>query len=72
MSLFEPVSAPPEQPKANARAAIPTLIEGFVPLPPGLSLRSKGALETAGGLVRGSVGAGCGPTRPNVVLGRSS
>jgi hypothetical protein len=37
--------APPDQQKANARAAIPTLIEGIVPLPPGLSLRSKGALE---------------------------
>ena len=44
MSLFEPASAPPAQPKANTRGAI-ALIEGVVPLRPGLGLRSKSALE---------------------------
>ena len=50
VGLKEPVRvpfavAPPDQPKANARAAIPALIEGVVPLPPVLGLRSKSALE---------------------------
>jgi hypothetical protein len=42
--MFEPVSAPPHQPAAGARAAVPALIEGAIPLPPVLSLRSKDAL----------------------------
>jgi hypothetical protein len=39
------VFAPPNQPKANARRAMPALIEDIIPLPPVLSLRSKGVLE---------------------------
>ena len=42
---FDSVFAPPGQQKANARGAVPALIEGIVPLPPVLSLRSKSALE---------------------------
>ncbi len=42
---FESGPSPPGQQKANAREAIPALIEGIVQLPPGLGLRSKGALE---------------------------
>ena len=42
---FDSVFAPPDQQKANARGTIPALIEGIIPLPSLLSLRSKGALE---------------------------
>ena len=42
---FEPVPSPPNQPEANARPPIPALIEGVVPIPPVLSLRSKAMLE---------------------------
>ena len=42
---FEPVPPPPVQPNANAREAIPALIEGVIPLPSVLGLRSRGALE---------------------------
>jgi len=45
MKLFEPGSAPPDQPKANARGAVPALIEGVIPLPPLLRLRTKSSLE---------------------------
>lgn len=44
MSLFEPVPSPPEQQKANARAA-PALIEDTIPLPAPLRLRSQSCLE---------------------------
>jgi hypothetical protein len=39
------VSAPPDQLEANARGAVPALIEGVISLPPVLGLRSKSALE---------------------------
>lgn len=42
---FDSVFAPPGQRKANARGAIPPLIEDTIPLPSLLSLRSKSALE---------------------------
>ena len=45
MRLFEPVSSPPIQQKANQRAAPPALIEDAIPLPLLLRLRSKGFLE---------------------------
>ncbi len=45
MRLFEPVSAPLGQQKANACGAIPALIEGVILLPGLLRLRSKGSLE---------------------------
>ena len=38
--------APPDQPKANRGASVPALIEGIIPLPTVLGLRSKGVLET--------------------------
>jgi predicted DNA-binding protein YlxM (UPF0122 family) len=44
-SPFDSVPSPPAQPEANARGTIPALIEGIIPLPSLLSLRSKGALE---------------------------
>ena len=37
--------APPDQPEANAGAPVPALIEGVIPIPPLLTLRSRGALE---------------------------
>ncbi len=43
--MFESVPFPPNQPEANAGAPIPALIEGVVPIPPVLRLRSKSALE---------------------------
>ena len=39
------VFAPPNQPEANAGAPVPALIEGVIPIPPLLTLRSRGALE---------------------------
>jgi hypothetical protein len=45
-SPFDSVFAPPDQPNANGREAFPALIEGVIPLPPVLGLRSKGVLET--------------------------
>jgi hypothetical protein len=53
MWLFEPVSAPPNQPITSRRAAVPPLIESVIPLPPVLLLRSRsvlGALYAAEGL----------------------
>ena len=44
-TLFDSVFAPPAQPEANACGAIPALIEGVIPLPTVLGLRSRGALE---------------------------
>jgi predicted DNA-binding protein YlxM (UPF0122 family) len=43
--MFELVPSPPAQLKANPGGPVPALIEGVVPLPPVLSLRSKGVLE---------------------------
>jgi hypothetical protein len=43
--MFESNPSPPAQPKANTGAPIPVLIEGVVPIPPVLSLRSKAVLE---------------------------
>ena len=45
MRLFEPVSAPPGQQKTNTRGTVPALIEGVIPLPPLLRLRSRNFLE---------------------------
>jgi len=46
-SLFEPVPSPPGSlPNANAHGAVPALIEGVIPPPPVIGLRSKGVLET--------------------------
>ncbi len=42
---FHSIFASPCKRKPNSRAAVPALIEGFIPLPPLLCLRSKGALE---------------------------
>ena len=39
-------SPPPNQPNANTRVAVPALIEGVIPLPPVIGLRSRGVLET--------------------------
>jgi hypothetical protein len=38
-------SAPPDLPKANVRGTVHALIQGVIPLPPVIGLRSKGALE---------------------------
>jgi Recombinase len=44
-SPFDSTVAPPAQPNANTRGAVPALIEGVIPLPSLLCLRSKSALE---------------------------
>ena len=44
-ALFESIFAPPDQPKANTPGSVPSLIEGVVPIPPVLGLRSKAILE---------------------------
>jgi site-specific DNA recombinase len=51
VGLKEPVRvvfafAPPDQPKANRRDETPALVEGVIPLPPVIGLRSRGVLET--------------------------
>ena len=45
VSLFESTFAPPNHPAAGARAPIPSLIEGVVPLPSVLLLRNRSALD---------------------------
>jgi hypothetical protein len=43
--VFEMVPSPPNQPEANTNTPILALIEGVVPIPLVLSMRSKAALE---------------------------
>jgi hypothetical protein len=42
--VFESSPSPPNQPEANGRPATPALIEDVVPIPPVLTLRSRGVL----------------------------
>ena len=67
---FESVPSPPDQPEANAGGSVPALIEGVVPLPPVLLLRSKsavGALYAVEGLSAREITRLVGASRSGVL-----